>query len=107
MSDEKSKSAFEEQPTPPIPWFRNPDGMFEGYSNYLHINWTLYDLRIRFGNVIPSPDSQPADSKWIISEDAAVSVPWGQAKVLRDMLIEAVQRYESVNGELKIPNLAP
>jgi hypothetical protein len=40
------------------------------------------------------------------STSAQVQPPWGEAKLLRDILIDAVERYELTNGELKWPKLA-
>jgi hypothetical protein len=37
---------------------------------------------------------------------AAVNMAWPQAKFLRDMLTDAIERYEIANGELKWPELA-
>ena len=36
------------------------DGIFEAYSNVVNMNWTLYDVRIRFQELIQVPD----DSRW-------------------------------------------
>jgi hypothetical protein len=37
---------------------------------------------------------------------AAVNMAWAQAKFLRDMLTDAIERYEIANGELKWPEPA-
>jgi len=75
------------------------------YSNFLHLNWTLHDVRIRFGHIIPDPTSQPETLKWAVKEMAVVNMPWGQAKVLRDMLIALIDKFEHLNGEIKTPEL--
>jgi|HubBroStandDraft_6_1064221.scaffolds.fasta_scaffold819618_2 hypothetical protein len=41
----------------------------------------------------------------VAEELAAVTMAWGQAKLLRDALIDAIERYEIANGELKWPAL--
>ena len=89
----------------PFMWVMPEDGMCDVYSNFLHLNWTLYDVRIRFGQIIPHPEQQPDAAVWAINEQAAVTVPWGQAKLLRDMLNDAVQKYETANGEITVPKL--
>jgi Protein of unknown function (DUF3467) len=89
----------------PVPWIPDPEGIGEIYSNLVHLNWTLYDVRIRFGQVIPNPAVQPDKAGWAVLEYAAATIPWGQAKILRDMLAEAVHRYEALNGEIAVPKL--
>ena len=48
----------------------------------------------------------PTDPLRFVAEElAAVTMAWGQAKLLRDALIDAIERYEIANGELKWPAL--
>ncbi len=108
MSDETAKPESDKesaQTAPTIPWIAPDEGICEVYSNLHHLNWTLYDVRIRFAQIVPSPYQPPESAGWAISEQAAVTMPWGQAKLLRDMLSEAIQRYETLNGEIKQPKL--
>lgn len=45
MTDEKESSQPEEKTVevvPPIDWFPAPEGLSESYSNFVHLNWTLY-----------------------------------------------------------------
>lgn len=102
MTDEKPES---ETALPAFPWVQTDEGVCDVYSNFLNLNWTLYDIRIRFGQIIPNPEQQPDVALWAINEWAAVTMPWGQAKALRDMLNEAVLKYEAVNGEITLPTL--
>lgn len=74
------------------------DGVFEGYGNQINVTWTLFDVALRFGQIIPAPGEDPP---WANMEVAAITIPWGQAKALRDTLAEIVSRYEKVNGEIK------
>lgn len=103
MSTEEQKPQGETVPS--FPWIESEEGVFEEYSNFLHMNWTLFDVRIRFGQIVPNPQHPPERAGFAVSERAAITMPWGQAKALRDMLEELVNKYESVNGEIKVPNL--
>lgn len=79
------------------------DGVFEAYSNVVNMNWTLYDVRLRFAELIQVPDEdRPTwqNQHGIVLERAAVTMPWHQAKTLRDMLDGVIKNYESINGEL-------
>jgi hypothetical protein len=86
-------------------WISAPDGVFEGYANFIHVNWTLYDVRIRFAQIIADPSTTPELAPWVIEESAAISLPWGQAKYLHDLLARIIGLYEKVNGEIKTPIL--
>jgi hypothetical protein len=93
-----------------IPLEQPEDGVFEAYSNVVNTNWTLTDVRIRFAELIQVPDDdRPTweNQHGILLERVAVTIPWYQAKVLRDVLDGIVKNYESINGELKplkLPN---
>jgi hypothetical protein len=101
MPDEKPSGDV----VPSFPWVAPDDGICDVYSNFLHLHWTLFDVRIRFGQIVPNPEQPPITAGWTINEWAAVTIPWGQAKALQEMLHEAVKKYEAVNGEITIPTL--
>ena len=80
------------------------EGVFSAYSNLINLDWTLFDLRIRFGELMQVPNDE--DPTWknqhgIVLERVAVRIPWQQAKYLRDMLDGIIRNYETINGELK------
>ncbi|SRR5260370_10657768 len=80
------------------------DGVFEAYSNVVNMNWTLYDVRLRFAELLQVPDEdRPTweNQHGIVLERVAVTMPWHQAKLLRDMLDGVIKNYEAINGELK------
>ncbi len=108
MSDEESKPPSE-KPTSeeavPFDWITPEEGVCEVYSNYLHLNWTLFDVRIRFGQVVADPRRPPHLASWVIDEGAAITMPWAHAKFLRDTLNTAIQRYENLNGEITLPKM--
>jgi hypothetical protein len=100
--EEKKESPAADQP---IPWVSVPDGVEDVYANYVQLNWTLYDVRMRFGQIIPHPQDPPERARWAVLESVAVAVPWGQAKLLRDLLSQVIQKYEEINGPIVIPKL--
>jgi hypothetical protein len=87
-----------------LPLEEPEDGVFDAYSNVVNMNWTLYDVRLRFSELIQVADSdRPTweNQHGIILERAAITLPWHQAKYLRDLLDGVVKNYEAINGELK------
>ena len=80
------------------------EGVFASYSNVVNMDWTLYDVRVRFGELMQVPNEDFPTWKnqhGIVLERVAVTMPWHQAKYLRDLLNGVVENYEAVNGELK------
>lgn len=84
------------------------DGVVEIYTNFIDICWGLHDIRLRFARVLPvnSEYSSSDPLRFVVEQNAAVVMAWGQAKLLRDILTDAIERYELANGELKWPKLA-
>jgi hypothetical protein len=84
------------------------EGVYYAYANMVNMNWTLTDVRIRFGELLHVPNEE--NPTWenqhgILLERVSVTIPWIQAKVLRNMLDAIVRNYEAINGELKQPKL--
>ena len=80
------------------------EGMFLAYSNVVNVDWTLTDIRLRFGELIQVPDDE--DRTWpnqhgVILERVAVTMPWHQAKYISQLLAAIIKNYEQINGELK------
>src|SRR5579863_7428338 len=108
MSDKETPSTNSDSTVgnvPSIEWIPSAHGVSEIYTNFIHINWTLFDLRLRLGQVVADPRQSTPIASWAIIERAAVTIPWGQAKYLRDQLNECLERYEKVNGPLTVPQL--
>jgi hypothetical protein len=87
-----------------VPLEEPEDGVFQGYANVVNLNWTLTDVRIRFSELIQVPDEdRPTweNQHGILLERAALTIPWYQAKALRDLLDGVIKNYETINGELK------
>jgi hypothetical protein len=72
--------------------------LFTTYSNNVQIGWTAFDLRMLFGEVV---DAQP--DKIVVEQRAQITVSYLQAKLLTVLLTQAIQRHESVHGEVKVP----
>lgn len=84
------------------------DGIFEAYANVVNMNWTPYDIRLRFAELMQVPDDdRPTweNQHGILLERVAVTLPWHQAKILRDLLDGVIRKYEEINGELKLTKL--
>ena len=95
MSDESNSIE-----APAIPWVAPDEGICEIYTNITHVNWAAFDIRIRFGHLVI--DNEPSGSKWSVSEQAAVTMSYGQAKYLRNLLHGIIKDYEKKNGIINI-----
>ena len=82
----------------------SPDGVVEIYANLVDANWTLHDVRMRFAQIVPNP---PGSEKVFRAEErAAVTVSWGYAKTISQVLADLIRRYEEANGEIQTPKIA-
>ena len=88
----------------PIQWVESPEGVFEVYANMAHITWSLDDLRIRFAQLVTSPESRDPGTEYkaIAEERAAVTLTWRNAKMFRDQLSAVIERFEKTNWEIKL-----
>jgi len=87
-----------------LPLTEPEEGIFYAYANLINMNWTLTDVRIRFAELLQVPDenNQTWDNqRGILLERASITIPWIQAKALRNMLEGVIANYEAINGELK------
>ena len=87
-----------------LPLEEPEEGVFYAYANVVNFNWTLTDVRLRFAELLSVPDdNNPVwdAQRGIILERASITIPWIQAKNIRDMLDGLVKNYEALNGELK------
>jgi hypothetical protein len=87
-----------------VPLEQPEDGVFAAYSNLVNLDWTLYDIRIRFAELLQVPNDESstwADQHPVMFERAVVTLPWHQAKLLCNSLAGVIQNYEALNGELK------
>ena len=94
----------------PVPFTPSPFGVVEIYCNFFHVNWSLFDVRIKLAQLVPTQEADLGKpgvvSARVAQERAALTMAWHEAKLLRDALTDAINRYEKVNGELIIPKMA-
>jgi hypothetical protein len=93
-----------------LPLEEPEDGIFETYANVVDADWTLTDVALRFMQLIHVPKEESpttGNRELVVLEKANITIPWRSAKILATMLNDLVQSYESVNGELRSPILAP
>lgn len=86
-------------------WLKAEAPVPEIYTNYVQASWSLFDVRVNLGQLVPAVVGEGKD--FVVQEKASVTFAWPQAKVLRDMLAALVENYERVNGEIKPIKLAP
>jgi hypothetical protein len=99
----------DKQPTPELtkfPFVKPDEGILQVYSNYIDAAWTLFDVTIRFAQIVPLPRSGP-EPHFEAEENVRVTVAWPEAKVLANIMTDLVKRFEEVNGEIKPLKLAP
>lgn len=103
MSDSEKAEA------PSLPWVKAANGVMDVYANMMHTTWTKDNVRIRLGQVINSPETpNPGPGfKGITEERAAVTLSWRFAKIARNELMRAVEKYENANGEIKLDVTLP
>jgi hypothetical protein len=85
-------------------WIKPQERIPEIYGNFYNVSWTLFDVRVQIGQLIPKVTGEP-DKGFFVEERAAITFAWPEAKALRDGLVELVARYEEANGEIKKINL--
>lgn len=94
--------------TPAFELREHKAGIYEIYTNSIDICWGCHDVRLRLGRLVPADGGYGSAKplRIIVEQTAAVTMAWNEAKLLRDMLIDAIERYELANGELQWPKLA-
>jgi hypothetical protein len=79
----------------------------EIYTNYTHMSWTLFDVRIRLGHLVSADPTSEISTQFVVEELGAVTFSWPQAKFIRDQLARLVASFEETNGEIKPLKLPP
>lgn len=107
MSDESPTHETTHAETPDFELRDHKDGVVEIYTNFIDICWGAHDVRLRLARSVPIDGGYSSSKplRVVVEQTAAVTMAWGEVKLLRDMLSDAVERYELANGELKWPNL--
>jgi len=73
-------------------------GLFTTYANNIQVGFTLFDIRMVFGEVV---ETQP--DKIVVEQRAQVTVSYLQAKLLVMILAKAIADQEARFGEIRIP----
>jgi hypothetical protein len=102
MTDDKQSTPE----TKKFPFVKPDEGIFQVYSNYIDAAWTLFDVTIRFAQVVPLPPSGP-EPHFEAEENARVTIAWPEAKILASMMTDLVRKFEETNGEIKPLKLTP
>ncbi len=84
----------------PSKWIAAPTGIHRIYANYAHVSWTLHDVTVRVGQLIPADLEHPSEPGSVIEERADITFTWPHAKAVRDMLNGIIAAYENANGEI-------
>ena len=83
-------------------WVRREDSA-EVYANFFFTNWTINDIRIRFGQLIPTDKTTPEGKPESVSEEqASVTISFVTAKALAIHLAELVEKQEKANGPIDL-----
>jgi hypothetical protein len=85
------------QPTPKNLGFHHTDDFSSVYANHIHMEASVWDLKLLFGELDQSVDPL------IVEQHTAVTIPWRQAKLLIYFLKAQLVAYEIVNGKIDIP----
>lgn len=92
-----------------IPLVEPEQGIFEAYANTVDADWTLTDVTLRFLQLIHLPKEEGATTdnrELTFMEKANITIPWWTAKIGVQMLANLIHAYETVNGEIKKPEIA-
>ena len=90
---------------PKFTWAKPKEPKPQIYTNFVHTSWTLFDVRFQLGQLVPIEPGVSND--FVVEEQGSVTLPWAQAKYLRDVLIGLIENYEKANGEIKPLKLTP
>lgn len=79
------------------------ENRFHAYSNHTGVASTNFDLKLLFGEI-----QSASESELIVIEHGDVTMSPQHAKALLNNLALAINKYESMFGEIKVPgNILP
>ncbi len=87
-----------------ITWVRCEDSA-EVYANFFFFNWSIVDVRIRLGVLIPTDKTTDGKPESVSEERAAVTMSWVTAKAFNTQLTDIIARQEKANGPIDIEKL--
>jgi len=86
-------------------WAKSKEPVPSIYANFMHVSWTLFDVRFQLGQLIPT---EPGVSNAFVAEECgAVVMAWPAVKAFRDNLIGLIDSYERTNGTIESSKLVP
>ncbi len=74
------------------------DDVVPVYANNVRFEMTAWDLRILFGQLMPS-----SEGKGLVDWHTDVTLPWAQAKLMHLYLGMNLMLYERENGRINVP----
>ncbi len=91
------------EPNKKIEWIKPEEGVFDVYANTAHMTWSLDDVRVRFAQLVDSPETPNPGDKFVgvAEERVAVTFAWRNAVIFRDSLSALIENYEKTNGPIK------
>lgn len=105
MADEGNPTAAKYE------WVAPRDGkpIPEIYANFVLSSWTMFDVRVRLGQLVPTGTvpSSDANKDFVVEERAAVTLSWQHAKLVAQLLTDLVASYEAANGKINPIKLPP
>jgi hypothetical protein len=102
MSDTKPEAKATKKKA--VDWVAPEEGVYDVYANTAHLTWSLDDVRVRFAQLVNSPDTPNpgADFSSVAEERVAVTFSWRNAVIFRNGLSKLIEAYEKVNGPIKL-----
>jgi hypothetical protein len=79
-------------------WVKSDSPIPEIYTNFIHASWSLYDVRVLFGQLKPKFGNDPT---FVVEERGAVTISWPHFKEVSKLMHQMVESYEAANGEIK------
>lgn len=78
-----------------------PGGIDHVYANHIILGITGYDVTLWFSKLVRLPQHNPADEPVNqVEQRATVTLAWAEAKALRNMLTDTIEKLEKLNGEI-------
>ena len=88
----------------PPEWIKPEEGTIDFYANTAHLTWSLDDVRVRFAQLVDSPETPNPGNQFIgvAEERVAVTFTWRNAVIFRNALNQLLEAYEKVNGPINV-----
>jgi hypothetical protein len=95
-----------QQPDLKLERYESRHGLYSTHVNNFDALWTAHDVRLIFGEVVQVLTDVATEQKTLsVEQRVAVTMAWSETKLLAAMLNDIIQRFERMNGEIKIPTV--